>query len=368
MRKQIKSITSLLTSRLSSYVVTTITVHITQQLYFLHMWYFALTAMLLQHPSTLLCEALLQLSTDNFFFGRYQGSFLPVGSLFTPYLGFFAFTQDCAQWQVFQDNQDCVQWQMFHDRWKSSRAYLQWWKINPKPESSQNPHKLYSLFPISYLVIDWDWPAFLTRDNVEPVVTNLGEPFENWSICVDQITFISTRVLHRRSLYIPLCKGQAVSSPLDYFYWPSSVLSDWKTSPWSSVMFLSSCFWIVVWVFFPYKEPSFVLNLSIQWKSQIAKLYHRSRMFYPTVVSTFLLHPFIFFTPHLWRFSQDPLREEKFIHPQLPTCPLAMSCPESQKTGKNADSSPKQVIFKKSTRDKAVSTIIMGINWYEFHS
>ncbi|XP_031410942.1 S-arrestin [Meleagris gallopavo] len=36
-----------------------------------------------------------------------------------------------------------------------------------------------------------------------------------------------------------------------------------------------------------------------------------------------------------------------------------MSCPESQKTGKNADSSPKQVIFKKSTRDKAL-TIYLG--------
>uniref|UniRef100_A0A8C0HRZ5 Uncharacterized protein n=1 Tax=Buteo japonicus TaxID=224669 RepID=A0A8C0HRZ5_9AVES len=39
-----------------------------------------------------------------------------------------------------------------------------------------------------------------------------------------------------------------------------------------------------------------------------------------------------------------------------------MSCPESQKTGmsgKNASSPHKQVVFKKSTRDKAVSTIIM---------
>uniref|UniRef100_A0A663EBT6 Uncharacterized protein n=1 Tax=Aquila chrysaetos chrysaetos TaxID=223781 RepID=A0A663EBT6_AQUCH len=39
-----------------------------------------------------------------------------------------------------------------------------------------------------------------------------------------------------------------------------------------------------------------------------------------------------------------------------------MSCPESQKTGtsgKNASSLHKQVVFKKSTRDKAVSTIIM---------
>ncbi|NXC41802.1 ARRS protein, partial [Penelope pileata] len=36
-----------------------------------------------------------------------------------------------------------------------------------------------------------------------------------------------------------------------------------------------------------------------------------------------------------------------------------MSCPDSQKTGKNAGSPPKQVIFKKSTRDKAL-TIYLG--------
>ncbi|EOA94163.1 S-arrestin, partial [Anas platyrhynchos] len=36
-----------------------------------------------------------------------------------------------------------------------------------------------------------------------------------------------------------------------------------------------------------------------------------------------------------------------------------MSCPESQKTGKNAGSPPKQVIFKKSSRDKAL-TIYLG--------
>uniref|UniRef100_A0A8B9IHP9 S-arrestin n=1 Tax=Anser cygnoides TaxID=8845 RepID=A0A8B9IHP9_ANSCY len=36
-----------------------------------------------------------------------------------------------------------------------------------------------------------------------------------------------------------------------------------------------------------------------------------------------------------------------------------MSCPESQKTGKNAGSSQKQVIFKKSSRDKAL-TIYLG--------
>uniref|UniRef100_A0A8C3K0J4 Uncharacterized protein n=1 Tax=Calidris pygmaea TaxID=425635 RepID=A0A8C3K0J4_9CHAR len=36
-----------------------------------------------------------------------------------------------------------------------------------------------------------------------------------------------------------------------------------------------------------------------------------------------------------------------------------MSCPESQKSGKNAASPQKQVIFKKSTRDKAL-TIYLG--------
>lgn len=61
---------------------------------------------------------------------------------------------------------------------------------------------------------------------------------------------------------------------------------------------------------------------------------------------------------------------EKLHSPTVTFLSLTMSCPESQKTrigGKNADSPQKQVIFRKSTRDKAVSTIIMGLFRFEFY-
>uniref|UniRef100_A0A8C5U145 Uncharacterized protein n=1 Tax=Malurus cyaneus samueli TaxID=2593467 RepID=A0A8C5U145_9PASS len=46
-----------------------------------------------------------------------------------------------------------------------------------------------------------------------------------------------------------------------------------------------------------------------------------------------------------------------------------MSCPESQKTmmgGKNAGSPQKQIVFRKSTRDKAVSTLTIYLGKRDF--
>lgn len=62
------------------------------------------------------------------------------------------------------------------------------------------------------------------------------------------------------------------------------------------------------------------------------------------------------------------LGTDKLHSPTVTSLSLTMSRPESQKTGtggKNADSPPKQVIFRKSTRDKAVSTVIMGLFRFE---
>ncbi|XP_071898559.1 S-arrestin isoform X1 [Anas platyrhynchos] len=81
-------------------------------------------------------------------------------------------------------------------------------------------------------------------------------------------------------------------------------------------------------------------------------------MLYPPSVITVLSHPHtLFFSP--LKFLPGPFGVEK-LHSSTVTYPsLAMSCPESQKTGKNAGSPPKQVIFKKSSRDKAL-TIYLG--------
>lgn len=61
---------------------------------------------------------------------------------------------------------------------------------------------------------------------------------------------------------------------------------------------------------------------------------------------------------------------EELCSPTVTSASLTMSCLDSQKTGmggKNADSPQKQVIFRKSTRDKAVSMVIMGLFRFEFY-